>query len=290
VEQAAVLADRGGERLQLLAAARVLQVCDEATLGRERVSGLMKLLEPCVRNELPITYAETVAEILVQSEVLTPGEQRRLGLLLIEAWFHAGTSPQVLQSVLKWTPWLNELHGSPDDYLMQTLYFIWVRRRQKNWPLIGSATSIFEYAATRPADANRLLTRYADVVLVLPTQEAIRRDLGDVVITTKGLGIGGKIIADLSGEVRFSSSGHELFCGQHRLVATQKLPITLVDTIKNGLRFRSEVLIPQTERLISNAILNHNETIKHLSPYRTQCSLCRSACVVRRGQIGMLMQ
>ena len=78
VEHAAVLAEKGGGYVQLLAAARVLQAYDAAKLGRDWVHGLVDAFEPFLRGELRGGYAEAAAEVLLTAEAFGDREAARL--------------------------------------------------------------------------------------------------------------------------------------------------------------------------------------------------------------------
>src|SRR5207248_1683517 len=93
VEHAAVLAEKGGIYLQLLAAARALQAHDAAKFGRDWVHGLVEMFEPFFRGELPGAYAEAAAEVLLGAEAFGDREAARLRVLLATAGFDAGWTP-----------------------------------------------------------------------------------------------------------------------------------------------------------------------------------------------------
>ena len=64
VEQSAVLANKGGVYVQLIAAARVLQVFDATVPGRERAARLASVFDPFLRGEADPPFAEAVAEMV----------------------------------------------------------------------------------------------------------------------------------------------------------------------------------------------------------------------------------
>ena len=109
VEHSAVLADKGGPYVQLLAAARVLQVLDAARLGKERIAGLVGVFEPFLRGELPPTYVEAASEVLLSGEALPAGDLGRLGIRLVGTAFELGLNPMDLVTVARFCPQFRRL-------------------------------------------------------------------------------------------------------------------------------------------------------------------------------------
>jgi phage FluMu protein Com len=286
VEQAAVLADRGGPFVQLLATGRVLQVCDDATAGRERVAGLVKTFAPFVRGELPLAYAEAAAEALLASEAMSGGEAKRLAVLLIGALFDAGYLPGDVTAVTVFAPWFKTLLGDPTDIHLGTLHAVWRGRVQRRWAEVGPAETIFELTERSPGQARQVLTAFPDAVLVVETAEAVDRALGPVAVCTTGVGAGGVVVADPDAAVQLAATGRELSFGTHRVGLAHKLPTNVPASLRGWLRYRAQVLMPQVQQRSQNQA-GTARAAAVLAPLRVTCPLCKTASVVRAGRIGV---
>ena len=286
VEQAAVLADRGGPHVQLLAAARVLQVCDDATAGRERVAGLVKAFTPFARSELPLAYAEAVAEVLLASGAMSAGEGRRLAVLIIGALFEAGYLPADITTITGFAPWLRSLLGEPTDIHLNTLHTVWRGRTQRRWTEVGPAETIFELAERSPTDAKRVLTAHPDAVLVVETAEAVDREIGPVAVCTTGVGAAGAVVADPDAAVQLAATGRELTFGSHRIGLDKKLLNSVALALRGWLKYRGRVLMPQVQQRSQDQATTARAAAV-LAPLRVTCPLCGTASLVRTGQIGV---
>lgn len=287
VENAAVWADKGGVYLPLFAAARLLQVCDNSDMGRDRVSGLLDVFDPFFLGELPAAYAEAAAEIVTTDAVLTPADARRFAALLTSLAFDASLTPHDLIRVLRFLPYLRVLFGTPTADGLKAAYVIWKGRRSDLWAEAGHATTVFDLARTAPGACRRLLTAHPDALLRLDLPDAAVRELGEVVLTPRGVIAADKVLAEPGGEAEVvrspRGSGWMLALGAQRINLDRKLDWNTVDTLVRWIRFRSDKLLPQAEAADR---VNADRVRQVLAPLVRTCPLCHAECVCRSGRVG----
>ncbi len=286
VGHAAVLADRGPEQMQLLAAARVLQAFDGAALGREKVAALAAVFQPFLRAELPPAYGEAAAELVLGVPEGRPGELARLGVLVLADAFAAGLSGSDLVTVARFLPHFRDvILGALPDHL-RLLQGVHEYRRGKLWAKVGSASTVFEFAEASPTESRKLLAAHPDALLVLELDEATEAELGRVLLTARGLAAGPVVVADPDAVVEVTPAGDGLWrlqLGANRLPLARKLPDLLAGQLRAWLRFRDAVLMPLADRADGGT---SEAAAQVLTPLVVTCPLCQTAGVHRRGRVG----
>ena len=286
VEHSAILADKGGPYLQLLAAARVLQVLDAARLGKEKVSGLVGVFEPFLRGELPPAYAEAASEVLLSGEATSAGDLGRLGVLLAGTAFEYGLHPVDLVTVARFCPQFRRvIFDARPDHLGQ-LYAVWRGRNSQPWEAVGRATTVFELARESPAAGRRLLADEPDALLRLDFNQATEAVLGTVVLTSHGVSIGGYAVADPDAHVELvkGGSGWRLQFGPHRLALEGKPPAGIADELLAWVRYRAATLLPLAEQEERRG--PGQRAVAMLTPLVIDCPLCVTRSVLRTGRLG----
>ena len=287
VEHAAVLADRGPAQMQLLAAVRVLQAFDGATLGREKIAGLAGVFRPFVRAELPPAYGEAAAELVLSVPEERPGELARLAVLVLADAFDAGLSAADLMTVARFLPNFRDLiSGALPDHL-RLLQVAFENRRGFLWAKVGNASTVFEFAEASPTESRKLLAVHPDALLVLELDDATEAELGRVLVTARGLAVGPVVVADPDAAIEVVKAGDGLWrlqLGASRLPLGRKLPDRLPGQLRAWLRFRDAVLMPLAER--DDDRTASEAAAQVLTPLVVTCPLCQTAGVHRRGRVG----
>jgi predicted RNA-binding Zn-ribbon protein involved in translation (DUF1610 family) len=287
VDQSAVWVDHGGVYLQLFAAARILQVCDGVPLGKEKVNELVGLFEPFFLGELPAGYAEAAAEIIQSDRLLQPADARRLSVRLMAIAFDATYSPIDLVRVLGFLPHLRVLFGTPSAEMLKLAYAVWRGRNTEPWASIGKAVTIFELAKSAPGACRKLLANHPDALLRISLPDSAERELGEVVLTPRGIVAAGKILADpdQTAELQRSprGSGWMLAIGAHRINLDRKLDWNVVDLLMKWMRYRVEKLLPQAN---SADRTSPDRFRRVLTPLVRTCTLCGADSVCRTGRVG----
>lgn len=287
VSDAAEAFDRGGPFVQLFAAARLLQVADGAELGRERVAGLVGVFEPFFRGELSAEFAEVAADI-ARSDDLVPGtDAARLGVRLIAAAFDAGFTPVDLLRVLRFLPNLKVLCGNPAADPLKLMFVVWRWRGTEPWASVGPAVPVFALAESSPGACRRLLTANPDAILRLTLPDAAERELGEVVLTPRGLVVAGKVLTDPDEEAQLvrspRGSGWMLALGSQRIHLDRKLSPETVTLLEKWLRYRVNKLLPHAE---TQDRTDPARIRRALAPLVRSCGLCGAECVCRTGRVG----
>lgn len=286
VEHSAVLADKGGAFVQLLATARVLQVLDAARMGKEKVSGLVGVFEPFLRGELSAVYAETASEVLLAGEATSAGDLGRLGVSVVGLAFDYGLNPMDLVTVGRFCPQFRRvIFDARPDHLGQ-LYAVWRGRNSQPWDTVGRATTVFELAKESPAAGRRLLADEPDALLRLDFNPATEAVLGTVVLTSHGVSVGGYAVADPDAIIALvkSGSGWRLQFGPHRLALEKKPPSEIADELHAWVRYRAEKLLPLAERQERRG--PGPKAVGMLAPLAIDCPLCSTRSVLRTGRLG----
>lgn len=279
--------DRGTAYVQLFAAARMLQVADGASMGRERVRAVLDVFEPFFKGELSAEYAEAAAEV-AQSDDLIPGaEAARLSVRLIATAFEAGFQPLDLLQVLRYLPHLRILCGRPSADLLKLQFQVWKWRSSEPWASVGPAVPVFELAESSPAACRRVLSSHPDAVLRIELPDAAERELGEVLMTARGLVVAGKVLSDLDEEAELirspRGSGWMLALGSQKINLDRKLPPEVVALLGKWLRYRVNRLLPQAE---AQDRRNGGLVRRVLGPLVRACGLCGTECVCRTGRVG----
>ena len=102
------------------------------------------------------------------------------------------------------------------------LHGVWLLRNVRRWVRVGPADTVFELCKVAPHVSGRVLAEFPDLLLYHRTEPDIDRDLGPVLVCTRGVVVGGQLAADPDAEVRQAKlgrfgGGYELTFGRHRI-------------------------------------------------------------------------
>jgi hypothetical protein len=288
VEHAAVLAEKGGVYLQLLAAARILQAHDAAAFGRDWVHGLVTIFEPFLRGELSGSYAEAAAEVLLGTEAFGDRETARLRVLIAAAGFDAGLTPADFADLAAACSQFARLVAGGEDWL-RLLYAVWKMRHTRPWEAhIGEAEPVFDFARSAPGISGRTLAAAPDTLLVYRFDGVAHDELGVVLIGRKGVTLAGVTVADPDAIVTIEKgrgSGSVLVFGPNRLAVRRRLSERVAAALKGWLRFRAERLLPAAEQADRRGV---PERIRQLITRDAfDCPLCTTRAVFRTGEVGI---
>src|SRR5205823_986965 len=160
--------DESDTELQLLAAARVLQVEDAARFGRDVVAGIAALAADGFAGALPADYAEYAVGCYL-ARAHDAGEVARLRILLI---------------------------GAAVDHRLGLMFGLWRTRAAKAWQVVGPADTAFDLARTSPPTAARVLAKFPDLLLFHRPEPAVEDLVGPVLVCARGVAVGGHLVAD----------------------------------------------------------------------------------------------
>jgi hypothetical protein len=169
------------------------------------------------------------------------GNRARLRILLYEAAFTAGLTPQDVIDLCSTAEHVAEAMQLPPHHVA-LLYGVWLNRVGAPWRRVGEALTVFELSATSPATANRLLTHAPGLLLVGATHPDAEAELGPILVTATGVSVGGVSVLDPAATVSVESAGRELAFGKHRLQLDRAIPESFAEELKAWLRFRAEVV------------------------------------------------
>jgi hypothetical protein len=290
-DRAAEGAGESDESLQLLAAARVLQVDDAARLGRDRVAGLAELIADGLTGEQPADYAEHVAAaVLARDPPPDPEELARLRILLAAAAFGAGLKPRDLIDLWAVAPALGRVMAVEPAHRLGLLHGVWLLRNVRRWERVGPADTAFELCKVAPHVSGRVLAEFPDLLLYHRTDPDIDRDIGPVLVCTRGVVVGGQLAADPDAEVsqaklgRFGG-GYGLTFGRHRIRLARKLPDDFLEAVRGWLRFRAGVLLPHIDGYLDPG--SPEVAGRVLGPFSRKCGRCGTVSAVAVGKVGI---
>lgn len=287
VSDAADAFDRGTPFVHLFAAARLLQVSDGADLGRERIAGLVGVFEPFFRGELPAEFAEAAADIAHTDDLVPGADAARLGLRLVTTAFDAGFHPLDVIRVLRFFPHLRVLCNTPTAEVLKLHFVAWRWRSTQPWASVGPADPLCVLAESSPAACRRILAAHPDAILRIDLPDAAERELGEVVLTARGLVVAGKVLTDPDEEAELirspRGSGWMLALGSQRINLDRKLSPETVALLSKWLRYRVTKFLPHAE---SQDRTNGGLVRRILAPLVQTCGLCGTECVCRIGRVG----
>lgn len=290
VEHAAVLAERGGAYLQLLAAARVLQSHDSAQLGRDWCSLLAGLFEPALRAELPADFAEAAAECLLGTDAFTDRDAARLRVMLAATAFEAGLSAADLVELGRFLPRFDRLLAGTADWY-RLLFETFRLRHTRPWDSIAAADTVIEFAKKSPLGSGRVLVNYPDTLLVSQFGPPVDKDLGLVLIGRRGVTVMERTVADPDAPVDIETTRNGttvLVFGSHTIAVRRRLPDRVPRVLAEWLRFRADRLIPGADR---HADGRPSERVGQiLAKLAVECPVCRGRSVLRTGEVGVAVR
>lgn len=290
LERAASEAKESDEWMQLLAAARVLQIEDAARLGRDRVAGIAALAAATFRGELSTDYAEAVAEcVLNRTPAPEAGDRARLRVLLLAAAFDAGLKPRDLIDLWTVAPNLRAAMALEPLHRLALFAGVWHLRNSRRWERIAPADTVFELCRVSPNLSGRVLPDYPDLLLYHRPDPAIESQLGPVLVCGRGVMVGGVMVADPDADVRVVKlgrfgGGYDLAFGPHRLRLTRKPPDDFAETLRGWLHFRATVLLPYIDGYLEPGSREVYERL--LAPFCRRCRSCGTVSAVSVGTIG----
>ena len=287
VEATAAKVEPGPAFAQLLAASQALQISDGTDFGKDKVNGLAKLFDAVWRGEMPVDYAEYLAEIATNRFLLSSGEASRLQLLMLGSAFENGLLPQDILAVGNYLPWVSMVLGLPTPKRLQVACAVWRGKNSEPWASIGPAVTLFDLAKKSPGASRKILVACPDALLKLELPDAAQRTLGDVVLTPRGLVIGSALLTDpeIAMDLGRSprGSGWILKLGREFINLDRKIPSELIPVFTGWLNYRTKKLLPQAEALTRS---NPIKVRMLLNPLAQACSLCGTDSIGRTGKVG----
>lgn len=286
VEQAEVNADKSAAHAQFLAAVQVLQALDGVTFGKDKLRGLVVAFGRFARGEASAVYAEALGEFVLTCGQLTSGDVARLAVLLTAEAFDAGLQPGDVLRAIRFLPWVRRLLGRPTAAVLQFRFVLWRGRAAEPWAAVGKAETVFELAVSSPAAARRILAAHPEALLKVTLPDNADRDLGDTVLTPKGLVVGGKLVSDPDSEFLLSrsasGSGWWLVLGGERLTLGRKMTSEVTGLIRAWVTYWAKKLAPQAGADRTSPA----RVAKLLAAAAVTCPLCGAECVCRAGRLG----
>ena len=281
--RAAGKADEADAELQLLAAARVLQVEDVARYGRDVVAGIAELAADGFAGKLPADYAEFALGCYLTRN-RDPGDLARLRVLLIGAAFEAGLVPPDLLDLWAGAPNLRRAMAVEPAHRLGLLSGLWRTRAAKAWESVAPADTVFDLARTSPPTAARVLARFPDLLLYHRPDPAVEDLVGPLMVCSRGVAVAGFLTADPDADVRLQANGRELIFGRHRVEVSRRLPAEYPELLTKWLHFRAEVLLPFIDGYLSPGSAEVSRRV--LGPYCRRCLACGAVSAVASGAIG----
>jgi hypothetical protein len=276
---------------QLLAAASVLQVEDGSRLGRDRVEGIAALAGAGFRGERPVSHAEYVAEFFLNGDsARDPGDLARFRTLLTAAAFDAGLTPRHLLDLWDVAPSLRRAMAPEPLYRLGLLHAVWQMRPGRRWERVDWADPVFDLCRVAPNLSGRLLRDFPDLLLAHRPEGDVEDQLGPVLICARGVVVGGQVVSDPDAEVdvvkgtRFGG-GFELVFGPHRLRLTKRPAGDFTGTLREWLRFRARILLPQLDNYLAAG--SKAVAARMLAPFERRCPNCGAASAVAVGKMGV---
>ena len=271
--------------LQLLAAAGVLQVDDRARLGHDRAAALAELLAAGLSGEQPAAFAEYAAECYLGMEKKPEAPERaRVRVLLLDAAFQAGFKPRDLIELWAIAPHLRRLMSVEPLHRLALLHGVRAMGPTRRWERIARADSVFDLCRNAPNISGRLLADYPDLLLLHRPDPDTESQIGPVLICTRGIVVGGHVLADPETVVRIERK--ELIFGPHRL-PLERTPVgDFATVVKEWLRFRAWALLP----LLDNYLASGSQLVAEqvLRPLRRRCPNCGTVSAIAAGAVGRM--
>jgi hypothetical protein len=277
-EQAAVLDRKGEAYSQLAAVAAVLRAADAVRIGREPVAAVAEVFRPFARGQATLGYAEAAAETVLADLGMPADDLLRLGVSLSAVMFDAGLTPPDVLLIVRFAPWLRKLLPADPDHLAG-LFAVW-QMAVKGVPGPGPATTVFDLAANNPPAGRRLLHAHPDALLRLGLGPAADAAVGAVVLTGRGLRLGGLLADDPDGRLEVVRTG--LRVGDGVLAADAPVPPRLPDQLRDWLVWRTSRLLPRADAALAGA---PTQAADRLAAVAADCPLCGARCAWRAGRL-----
>lgn len=269
--------------LQLLAAARMLQVEDQSDFGRDVVAGVAALAADGFGGSLAADYAEFVVGCYL-ARPREPGELARLRMLLLGAAFDAGLVPRDLLDIWAGAPNLARAMAVEPSHRLGFLHGVWRARAERPWEAVAPAETVFDLARTAPPTAMRVLSRFPDLLLFHRPEPRVEEAIGPILVCSRGVSVAGHLVADPDAKIELKGDGQELIFGRHRVEVTRPLPGDLPALLTKWLRFRAEVLVPFIDGYLAPG--SSMVARRALGPFCRRCHGCGTISAVATGAVG----
>jgi len=288
VEKVADRVPLGAANLQLLAVARILQAIDTVELGTDKACGVVAVFDPFFEGELAAAYAEAAARTILDSEILPAGERQRLRVLLIAAAFDSGFHPGDFPKLFRPFRNLLSLIGPLEEEQLCELYAVWRGMPPDAGENNGRATTVFELAWRSPGAARKLLGRWPDLLLRIHLPEHLRKSVGEVVLTPRGLFLDDLLIEDDDStfgiERSPTGSGWYIAVGHQKVSVDRKPSGKITETLAAWLECR------RTKLLAAVPKPGNSNTVKlreFLAAAVAECPQCGARNIVVPGEAGI---
>ncbi|QDU21107.1 hypothetical protein ETAA1_30720 [Urbifossiella limnaea] len=265
------------------AAARFLQAEDAARHGVDRTGAIGDLLSAGLRGDAGVTFAEYVTELFLAGRP-SPGAVARLRVLALDGAFAAGFTPRGLTDVWAACPNFRALTDVVPLSRLGVQYGVWDWTKQPPWESVAGTGTVFELARVAPTLAGRLLHEHPDLLLYHRPPQAVDEAHGWVLVTARGVVVGGKLVADPDAELRVEGGrlvgSATLVFGPHRLALPRRPPATFLTTLRQLLRVRAEQLLPRLD-----VALAPGPTHPALASLANRCG-CGAGVFITPGRVG----
>jgi hypothetical protein len=285
--RAADKVEESDAELQLLAAARMLQVEDQSYFGRDVAAGVAALAAEGFSGALPADYAEFVVGCYL-ARPRDPGELARLRMLLLGAAFDARLVPRDLLDIWAGAPNLAHAMAVEPSHRLGFLHGVWRARADRPWEAVALAETVFDLARIAPPTAMRVLSRFPDLLLFHRPEPIVEAMLGPILICARGVSVGGHLLADPDARIELDDNGHELNFGRHRIEVARPLPLDLPARLTKWLRFRAEVLVPFIDGYLAPG--SSGVARRVLGPFCRRCLTCGTVSAIASGAIGRVVK
>ncbi|MFO0801352.1 MAG: hypothetical protein U0804_28130 [Gemmataceae bacterium] len=267
----------------LRAAVRFLQAEDAARHGVDRTAAISELLSAGLQGDGGLTFAEHVTELFFAGRP-APSTIARLRVLALDGAFAAGFMPRGLNDAWAACPNFRALTDAVPLSRLGVQYGVWDWKKQPPWESIAGTGTVFELARSAPTLSGRLLLEHPDLLLYHRPPQAVDEAHGWVLVTARGVVLGGKLVADPNVELRVEGGrligSATLVFGPHRLSLPRRPPEAFVTTLRRLLRVRAEQLLPRLD-----AALAPGPTHPALALLANQCG-CGADVFITPGRVG----
>jgi hypothetical protein len=266
---------------RLLAAASVLRAFDRSRLGHDRAAAITDLVAAGFRSGRSTAFSEHAAECYLSADPPPSAPERaRIRVLLLAEAFEAGLTPRDLSELWAAAPHLRRLMDVEPLHRLALLEGVWRLQAGRGWERIARAESVFELCRTAPNISGRLVVDFPDLLLIHRPDPDTEAQLGPVLICTRGIVVGGRMIADPQSEVKLERAAGriELIFGPHRFTL-ERVPLgDFAGVIREWLRFRAWALLP----LLDNYLVPTSAAVsaRVLAPFRSKCPNCGTVAAI----------
>jgi hypothetical protein len=242
---------------EVRAAVAFLQADDAGAFGVDRVATVADLIATGLRDAESVAAAERVAELFLAGAP-TPVERARLRVLALDAAFAAGFAPRRLAEAWAGCPRLRDLTAAAPLSRLALQFAVWQLGDDRPWEPGVSAGTVFELARIAPTLGGRLLSEHPDLLLYSRAPPGVDDAIGWVLVTARGVVVGGKTVADPDAEISVRGGrligAATLAFGPHRISLPRRPPTEFVATLRKLLVLRAEVLLPRLDAALAPGV------------------------------------